>query len=50
MQSKEFSLGLFVIMAILATASLVTSASAQEVRTLHNFLNNGRDGTAPRQR
>src|ERR1700730_8391250 len=49
METKQFSLRLFVVMAMLATASLLTAASAdaQEVRTLHNFLNNGRDGVAP---
>lgn len=47
MPSKEFSFTLFV--AIVALASLLTgaSAAAQEVRTLHSFLDNGRDGYGP---
>jgi uncharacterized repeat protein (TIGR03803 family) len=49
MRSKELSFRLIVLMAIFAMASLLTAASsaAQQVRKLHSFRNDGRDGTAP---
>jgi len=49
MRRKDLSPRLIVLMAIFAMASLLTatSAAAQEVRRLHTFLANGRDGTAP---
>src|ERR1039458_7566385 len=49
MQGKTLSIGLRAVLAIIAATLFVTStwATAQE-KVLHNFNNNGTDGTSPR--